>query len=281
MGLITRDEVFEYWPKRLDDTELETRLNDLYRAANRDRLSISQAYDGARAEDINWGLIKCLKKHFRTERFVILRYDSWIMSRLIESGVHPESLGQDYGEFWTESLRTKADRSANDWRFKDNYFHKKKVTTARNFATNAFCKRCKEKKNKLLVLNRKQEDTQELEDNLNEALNDCCGSKFPSPHGIIAAFSESKIWIGFDHYDPIQLATVISAGEPAIPIPCFSWSRGSGFSNPGNDCLAPWAKFTSFSTPNYDPKQAIELFRELWVRCSSRFMGKSSLHHHL
>ena len=266
MGVITRDEVFEYWPKGLDDSEVESRLNILYRAAKRDRLSISQTYDGVRSEDMNWGLIECLKRHFGAENFVILRYDSWIMGRLIESGVHPESLGQDYVNFWRESILPKAKRSAKVWRFEDPYFQSKKNRTGRNFATDPFCKRCKGIRNKGKW---KRED-----------LGACCA--FPMPHGIIAAFSESKIWIGLDHHDPLQLAGIVYDGGSAIPIPCFSWSRESGFSKQeGNDCLAPWAKSTSFGTPNYDPKQAIELFRELWVRCSSRFMKKSSLHHHL
>lgn len=252
MTVITQDEVFEYWPKKLDDSGVESRLNRLYGAAKRNGLSISQDYNAFSNEDRNGKLIDCLKNYFQPERFVILRYDSWIMSRLIESGVDPLSLGQDYDDFWRESLLPKARRSANEWSFVDA--RSKKVRTARDFATDPYCKRCK------------------------VGRTDCCRAKFRFTYGIIAAFSESKIWIGFEHHNPLQLASVNTAGEPAIPIPCFSWSKESGFSNPGNDCLAPWAKFSSFSTPNYDPKQAIELFRELIVRCTIKSMKKYSLH---
>ena len=261
MTVITQDEVFEYWPKKLDDSGVESRLNRLYGAAKRNGLSISQDYNAFSNEDRNGKLIDCLKNYFQPERFVILTYDSWIMKRLIEieSGVVLESLGDVYLDFWAESTLQRPNM-ANEWSFEDGYITTKKRRTARNFATDPYCKRCKERKKK------------------REALDNCCKAYFPSPQRLIAAFSESKIWIGFGHNDPFQLASLITASGPVIPIPCFSWSRGSGFSNPGNDCLAPWAKFSSFSTPNYDPKQAIELFRELIVRCTIKSMKKYSLH---
>lgn len=245
MGFISRREIEEFWFDS-NVSEVTSRLKNLYRAAKRDGLSISKNYNPWNSEDPNSKLIECLRNYFDDESFVILRYDSWIFQFLLANQNSQDDLGSLYFHFWKERTRKNESEQHGEWGWDYKNADKIRMEYAREFS-----------------------------DNPESQIKDW---EFPKRHELIAAFSESKIYIGWQDIDPRQLAGIVHDRNPATPTPCFSWSEDLELENPGTDCLFPWKKFTSAGTPKYKPEQSIALFKELFVNCTSKFMKNKSLH---
>jgi len=82
---------------------------------------------------------------------------------------------------------------------------------------------------------------------------------------IIAAFSESKIWIGWKEVDQNKVLAGIVHTAGLTPSPCFSWWSIYPDNPPPSSCLAPWLKSQSWVKLK-NPENTPALFRELIVR---------------
>jgi len=92
---------------------------------------------------------------------------------------------------------------------------------------------------------------------------------------IIAAFSESKIWIGWNEKSGKLLAGIVHTGG-LTPSPCFSWWSIYPDNPPPSNCLAPWKK-SQVWVKLKKPENTPALFRELIVRQEEdNFLKKSS-----
>lgn len=240
MGFISEREVEEFW---FDDnvSEVTSRLKKLYRAAERDGLSISKSYNPWVNEHPDAGLIECIRGNF-DDSFVILRYDSWIFQFLLDKQYSQDDLGSLYLHFWKERTRKNESEQHGElgWDYKNA--DKTRMEYARIFS-----------------------DGTDPQGRIQDY-------DFSKRHELIAAFSESKIYIGWQDIDPRQLAGIVHDRNPATPTPCFSWSEKLELENPGTNCLFPWEKFTSASTPKYKPEQSIALFNELFVNCTTSLL---------
>ena len=95
---------------------------------------------------------------------------------------------------------------------------------------------------------------------------------------IIAAFSESKIWIGWkEEFEQDLLAGIVHTAG-LTPSPCFSWWGIYPDNPPPSNCLAPWKGSQSWVKLK-NPENTPALFRELIVRQKGKdfnFLKKSS-----
>lgn len=95
---------------------------------------------------------------------------------------------------------------------------------------------------------------------------------------IIAAFNESKIWIGWKEDINQKLLAGIVHTAGLTPSPCFSWWSIYPDNPPPSNCLGPWVKpqvWVKLKNPENTPA----LFRELIVRQKGEyynFLKKSS-----
>ena len=95
---------------------------------------------------------------------------------------------------------------------------------------------------------------------------------------IIAAFSESKIWIGWKEDINQKLLAGIVHTAGLTPSPCFSWWGIYPDNPPPSNCLAPWKGSQSWVKLK-NPENTPALFRELIVRQKGKefnFLKKSS-----
>ena len=95
---------------------------------------------------------------------------------------------------------------------------------------------------------------------------------------IIAAFSESKIWIGWKEDINQKLLAGIVHTAGLTPSPCFSWWSIYPDNPPPSNCLAPWKGSQSWVKLK-NPENTPALFRELIVRQKGKdfnFLKKSS-----
>lgn len=255
MGFVSKREIVEFWGD-YNVIEVTSRLRKLYQAAEKDGLSISKNYNPRISEDPNRELIECLRNYFRDDSFVILRYDSWIFQFLLDNQNSEDNLGSLYLQFWNGRTRKNESEQHGErgWDYKNA--DKTRMEYARIFSDGT------DPQGRIQVYD------------------------FSKRHELIAAFSESKIYIGFQEEDTKQLAGIVHDPNPATPTPCFSWSEKLELENPGTHCLFPWKKFTSASTPRYhNPEQSIALFKELFVNCTTsllvhgkQYTRKKSLH---
>lgn len=248
MGFISKVEVGEFWIN-YDANEVKSRLKKLYKDAEDEGLSISKNLK--MYEDSRYLPIKCLRNYFGDDSFVLLRYDSWILQFLLDNQNSREELMALYLHFWNRSSRKESSGLHGEevWDYKNA--DKKRMDTALKFSDGT--------------------DPQRLIDNYD----------FSKRHELIAAFSESKIYIGWKENvpPPLQVAGIVhDRNLQATPTPCFSWSEDLELENPGTRCLFPWEEFTSASTPKYKPEPSIALFKELFVICNKEFMKKQSLY---
>ena len=235
MGFISEREVEEFWFD-YNVTEVTSRLKNLYRAAKKDGLSISKNYNPRMNSDglitADGAIIECLSNYF-DDSFVILRYDSWIFQFLLDNQNSQDKLGSLYLQFWKERTRKNESEQHGEWGWDYENADETRREYARIFSDGT------DPQGRIQYYD------------------------FSKRHELIAAFSESKIYIGWQDIDPRQLAGIVHDRNPATPTPCFSWSEDLELENPGTDCLFPWKKFTSASTPKYKAEQLIALFKEL------------------
>ena len=183
-------------------------------------------------------LIRELQKTFKGEDFVILKYESW-MGKL---GPNPGAF-QDF--FFRNLERSNSDLTVDK---PDIFSYKnpaKMDIEARKFASGAAPSQ--------------------------EFLYDVAWKS------MTAAFSKSKIWIGFEIADTYQFAGIVHDRGAPEDAPCFSWCESDPKNPPGSGLLGPWAQSKIASHGKYVLIQEIALFRELIVRCNQKFMERHIL----
>jgi hypothetical protein len=239
MQTITEDEVMAFWRYQMSNAEITRVLKNLFKRSSEAKITKSRG-TWIHLEGIDES-IECLKLLFSSEDFVILEYRSWIIDSLGDP--KNQDLEGGFLDFWLQNART------NNVRFENgkhvfNYPDSRQIKNdrAKKFATE-------------------------------------CPCDATAGMDIIAAFSESKIWIGWrPDIDHPQLSGIVYSVNSATA-PCFSWCRNDPDNPPSNNCLTPWVKSRYWGKLDYIPENTPALFRELIVRCKGdlKFLEMSSV----
>lgn len=242
MQTITEGDVMAFWRYQMRNDEITRVLKNLFKRSSKAKIiRHSGSWINLERSTLSEANLECLKALLGGD-FVILEYRSWIINSLGDP--KNTDLEEGFLDFCIGNART------NNVRFENG----KHVF---NYA-----------------------DSRQI-------MNDRAKKyAWPYPWGetvdrdIIAAFSESKIWIGWSpDIDHPQLAGIVVSTK-SVPAPCFSWHRNDPDNPPSNNCLAPWVKSRYWGKLQYIPENSPALFRELIVRCKGddglKFLKTSS-----
>lgn len=231
MQTITEDEVMAFWRYQMPTNVMTRVLKNLFKRSKKaDIIRNSGSWINLEGSTLSESDLVCLKAGFRGEDFVILEYSSWIMNSLGDS--ENQDLEDGFLDFWLQNARS------NNIRFENG-------KCVFNYADSTDIKNKRAKK-------------YATEHHVHGPL---------AYSDIIAAFSESKIWIGWSqNFDPLHLSGIVySALQPSAP--CFSWCKNDPDNPPSTNCLGPWIKSRSWGGKwDFRPENSPALFRELIVR---------------
>ena len=243
MQTITEDEVMAFWRYQMPTNVMTRVLKNIFKRSKKaDIIRNSGSWINLEGSTLSNSNLDCLKAVLG-EDFVILEYRSWIINSLRDPQ-NPDLEG-GFLDFWLQNARTNNVRFENS-KHVFNYADSRQIKNdrAKKYAT---------------------------EHHVHGAT---------AGMDIIAAFSESKIWIGWSpDIDHPQLAGIVVSTK-SVPAPCFSWHRNYPDNPPSNNCLAPWVKSRYWGKLQYIPENSPALFRELIVRCKGddglKFLKTSS-----
>jgi hypothetical protein len=238
---IGEDEVMAFWRDQMNNKEIKRQLRNLFKRST--TAGITKSRDNLPIQyELRDRFAECLTNQFGNEDFVILKYGSWIIDSLENPEQNEGVLDEGFLDFWLQNTRTNNVRDENG-KYVFNYANPEQTMNAR-------------------------------------------AKKFAEAHSwgagrgreIIAAFSESKIWIGWKEDIPQKLLAGIVHTAGLTPSPCFSWWSIYPDNPPPSNCLAPWVK-SQVWVKLKNPENTPALFRELIVRQNEddyNFLEKSS-----
>lgn len=229
-------EVMAFWRDQMSNKKVHQKLKNLFKRSK--AAGITKSLDKLPIQyELKDGLADCLKNQFGNEDFVILKYRSWIIDSLEDP--NNRVLDEGFLDYWIHNASANNIREENG-KLTFNFLNPE--ATAFRYA-------------KKFV----------------EA-ESWGGSRGKE---IIAAFSKSKIWIGWDEKPSKLIAGIVHTGG-LTPSPCFSWWSIYPDNPPPSNCLAPWKK-SQVWVKLKDPENTPALFRELIVRQKEdNFLKKSS-----
>ena len=230
----------------MDQQKIESLLEKLYGKADNNGRLISQNYNPVVNEHRQIILIQSMQNYFHGEDFAILKYDSWIMDKI-----------RNKEDAWVDGfLPYCLDSTTGGHVDQENgqdvfiYAETKKTYLKRKAATFA--------------------DSQGF-----VKIHDfgfVQGAE-NSVH-LTAAFSKSKIMIGWEEDDNIALTTVATIPQYSSE-PCFS--HPEDMSKSFAAFLSPWKKPISLASANYTPVISHELYRDLIVRADKKFIEDTAI----
>jgi len=238
---IGENEVMDFWRGQMSNKWVRKKLKNLFKRST--TAGITESRDNLPIQnELEDRLADCLTKQFGNEDFVILKYGSWIYGCL-------EDQDPNNGELEEGFLR---------------YCEQVTLEARPN--------KIREENGKIIFNYANPEQTK-------DAWAKKYGRECLRPgRDIIAAFSESKIWIGWkEEFEQDLLAGIVHTAG-LTPSPCFSWWGIYPDNPPPSNCLAPWKGSQSWVKLK-NPENTPALFRELIVRQKGKdfnFLKKSS-----